>query len=165
MIWTTIISFTIILGYLIWSIWKLEYIPDSISNTYYLTGKKAWFTLAIITGALSLIPGALEITPENIQAIPFIAAVGMLMVGAAPNFKDYEKTIHYLGAIILLAFSQIWVMIMKPELLIPWIIYGVGLVWKKRICNKEPKNWVFWAEIVIIINVYATVILSEKLYN
>ena len=79
MIWATIISFIIIAGYVVGTVWKLGYIPDSISNTYYLTGKKGWFTLAILTGALSLIPGALEITPENIQPIPFFAAAGMML--------------------------------------------------------------------------------------
>ena len=157
MIWTTIISLIIVLGYVVGTVWKLGYIPDSISNTYYLTGKKGWFTLAMMTGALTLIPGALEITPENIQPIPFFAAAGMLLVGAAPRFKDYEKTAHYLGAIMLLGFSQLWIMMIKPELLLPWIIYGIGLIWRIKE-NKEIINWVFWAEIVIILNVYATTI-------
>lgn len=157
MIW---ISLAIIITYLVITVWKLKFIPDSISNLYYLTGKKAWFTLAIMTGALSFMPCALDITPENLQAIPFIATTGMLMVGAAPNFKEYGKTVHYLGAIILLAFSQIWIMILNPELLLPWIAYGIGLAWKILIKNKKPINWVFWAEIILIINVYATVILK-----
>lgn len=157
MIWTTIISFIIITGYVVGTVWKLGYIPDSISNTYYLTGKKGWFTLALMTGALTLIPGALEITPENIQPIPFFAAAGMMLTGSAPRFKDYEKTAHYIGAIGLFVFSQLWVMMLKPELLLPWIIYGAILIWRN---TEENKNWVFWAEIIIILDVYATIILK-----
>lgn len=153
MIWTTLISLTVIISYIIGVISKFKKIPISISDTYYMTGKKAWFTVAIVIGALMLIPGALEISPNNIQALPFLAGGCMILAGVAPNFKSQEKILHYTGAFGLLGISQLWVMIMEPWLLCTWIILGIWCIWKKL------KTWAFWGEIIMMINVYIIVIL------
>lgn len=119
-----IISLVILISYMISVLIKNEWkIPSSISATFYTLEHKFWFGFSMIVSSFSLLPGLLEVTPERYQFISFLACLGMILVGTAPNFKwcEIQRMIHATGAVMVLLFSQILVSLINPLFLLPWI--------------------------------------------
>lgn len=145
-------------------------IPYSISDTYYRIDRKKWFMFVMLVTGFSLLPVALEVSSESSQFLIFLTVVGLAMVGVSPNFKGEksERNTHYAGAIMLLVFSQLWVLFNFKWILLLWVIYVVyiacGLIKKKSgpsfyddLVNLKP---VFWAEITLIITTYVAVLIG-----
>ena len=110
MILLTVLSLLLIVSYTIGVCAYTRGIPYSISETYYKIKHKFWFAVATIGTAALLMPAILEVTREQYQFLAFLACVGMILTGAAPNFREgIERKIHIAGAFICLVFSQLWV--------------------------------------------------------
>ena len=124
---------------------KTKHIPDSISDTYY-EGAGNWFTIVMFIASFLLIAGMLEMTKDSYwQFVSFFTGAGMALVGAAPKFKTGEKIVHYLGASVLLAGSQMWLLLFgNPLALLVWL---TALLWYKS------KKKIFWCEIICLLSV------------
>lgn len=142
-------------------------IPDSISETFYKLEHKAWFTITMFLTAGLLMPAILEITPEGYQFIAFLACIGMMFVGAAPNFREgLDKKVHKAGAVMCIAFSQVWVALTCPLALTVWIAY---LIYTALMMKKKWKGYfvsaflltkpMFWVEISALIVTYLTILI------
>jgi hypothetical protein len=148
---------------------KCKGIPYSISETFYKIEHKFWFGTTIILTACLLMPAILEVTPDSYQFTAFLACVGMVMTGVAPHFKEgIEKKIHTAGAVLCLVFSQVWVALTCPWVLLVWVLYLVYTV------VMMIKNWtgyfigsflstkpMFWVEISSLLSTYVTVLLTK----
>ena len=144
-------------------------IPYSISETYYRINQKKWFTFVMLFTAITLLPAALENCTENSQFLIFLSVVGMGVVGLSPNFIHGEKSeqiAHYIGSGMLLIFSQCWVGCNLPWALTWWIVYVMWIIFNynksgpeqnfyNRLVSTKP---VFYAELIVMITVYATVL-------
>jgi hypothetical protein len=96
---------------------KFKGVPSSISATFYKLEHKLWFGATMVLTACLLMPAILEITPDS-QFTAFLACVGLIMVGVAPNFREgIDRKIHTIGAVLCLVFSQVWV-----SLTCPWVL-------------------------------------------
>lgn len=115
--------YIILLYILIISI-KCKKLPTSVSETYYL-GAGNVFSILMSISSFLLMMSLLDISDgNNFQFIAFIASSGLLLVGIAPRYQDYQKTLHYIGAILLLLGSQIFIYIFgNPKSLLIWLIY------------------------------------------
>lgn len=108
---------------------KCKGVPYSISEMFYKLDHKLWFGATMWLTAGLLMPAILEMTPESYQFTAFLACAGMMLVGAAPNFREgIERSIHVAGAILCLVFSQVWVALTCPWFLLVWIVYVIYTV-------------------------------------
>lgn len=97
---------------------KFKGVPSSISATFYKLEHKLWFGATMVLTACLLMPAILEITTDSYQFTAFLACVGLIMVGVAPNFREgIDRKIHTIGAVLCLVFSQVWV-----SLTCPWVL-------------------------------------------
>lgn len=168
MVLLTVLSLLLIVSYTIGVCAYTRGIPYSISETYYKIKHKFWFAVATIGTAALLMPAILEVTPESYQFLAFLACVGMILTGAAPNFREgIEKRIHIAGAFMCLVFSQWWAASLYPFLLILWLLYliytviGIKGNWKGNFIQAfiltKP---MFFVEITAIVSVYLCIMLS-----
>lgn len=167
MLTLTIISALIIASYTAAVCIKVKGIPYSISATFYALEHKWLFCATMIITAGLLMPVILQKTPESYQFTAFLSCVGMIMVGAAPHFKEgLEKKIHTVGAVLCLLFSQVWVLLTCPLLLLVWLGYLAYTV--VMMINKWNGNFIssfiltkpmFWVEITALITTYITALL------
>lgn len=167
MLTLTIISALIIASYTAAVCIKVKGIPYSISATFYALEHKWLFGATMIITAGLLMPAILQKTPDSYQLTAFLACVGMIMVGAAPHFKEgLEKEIHTVGAVLCLLFSQVWVLLTCPWLLLVWLGYLAYTV--VMMINKWNGNFIssfiltkpmFWVEITALVTTYVTVLL------
>lgn len=148
---------------------KCKGIPYSISETYYKISHKFWFGATMVLTACLLMPAILEATTDSYQFTAFLSCAGMIMTGIAPNFREgIEKKIHTTGAVLCLLFSQVWVALICPWMLLVWVVYllytAIGL-WRNWtgyfISSFLTTKPMFWVEITSLLSAYATVILTK----
>ena len=167
MILLTVLSLLLIVSYTIGVCAYTRGIPYSISETFYKIKHKFWFAVATIGTAGLLMPAILEVTPEQYQFLAFLACVGMMLTGAAPNFREgIEKGIHIAGAVMCLVFSQLWVAFLYPFILALWFLYliytaiGIKSKWNGNLIQAfiytKP---MFFVEITAITSVYLCLML------
>lgn len=124
---------------------KLKGVPPSLSDTFYLGGGW-WFTITMFVSAIPIMMGLIELafgTPW--QFLGFLSGIGMVIVGGAPHFHEYEHTIHMTGAFILVTFSQLWVWVFTS----PWCL----LFWLTAFLWWNTRQRVFWLEMTCLLSV------------
>ena len=118
--------------------------------------------------AFTLLPCALEISTDDSRFWFFLSVVGIAIVGISPNFIKGEKSeiiAHYVGSVILLICSQMWVYFNTPILLFLWVLYLLleitlfcRLPYTERFLDRVIRlKPVYWAEIIVMITIYCTV--------
>lgn len=147
---------------------KCKGIPYSISETFYKLEHKLWFGATMWLTAGLLMPAILEVTPDCHQFTAFLACVGLIMVGVAPNFREgIDRPVHITGAILCILFSQVWVGLTYPWMLLVWAGYLTYTIWEMK------KLWkgnvisaflltkpMFWVEVTALITTYISIILT-----
>lgn len=142
-------------------------VPDSISATFYRLQHKVWFgaTMWLTAGLLML--AIIEVTPDCYQFTAFLACIGMMFVGVAPNFREgLDRPVHITGAILCILFSQVWVLLTCPRVLLAWIAYLAYTAWGMK------KHWkgnfisafmltkpMFWVEVASLFVTYVTLFI------
>lgn len=143
-------------------------VPSSISATFYALDHKLWFGATMWLTAGLLMPAILEMTPESYQFTAFLACAGMMLVGAAPNFREgIERSIHVAGAILCLVFSQVWVALTCPWFLLVWIVYVIYTVvmMARHVTDRALSDFLrtkpmFWVEVTALVVTYMVLIWS-----
>ena len=114
-------------------------------------------------------PAILEAGRANTEWAAFIALLGLLMVGAAPNFKDkQEGKVHITGAVLCLVFSQVWVAMNSAACLLVWfvwLIYTMAYM-ARHVSDSLVADFIrtrpmFWVELAALAAVYLTVFLAK----
>lgn len=134
---TTIIATIIFISYVGFCCWKFG-IPETLSDTFYEVG--GLFSIVIwIVGSL-ILPDIINQTSSDIKLIPFLIVAGLIFVGAAPQFKGYERNVHIVGASVSGIFSQLWIILYNhPLLLLGWLLL-LPFIKKKEV--------IFYAEMI-----------------
>lgn len=114
---------------------------------------KKWpFMLTMAIQGFCLPSLMMEITSGTVLFLPFLMALGILLVGATPLMKkEVEEKIHYLGAILSGVSGAIWVGLSNWILLLPALICILA-------GGKENLKW--RTEIGLIISVYLVLCLK-----
>ena len=147
---------------------KCKGVPYSISETFYRLEHKLWFGATMFLTAGLLMPAILEVTPESYQFTAFLACVGMIMTGIAPNFREgIERPIHIVGAILCLVFSQVWVGLTCPWFLLVWIVYVIYTVvmMARHVSDRALSDFLrtkpmFWVEVTALVTTYMVLLWS-----
>lgn len=159
-----ILSLGCILAYTLAVCLKFKGIPNSISATFYKLEHPYWFMATMWLTSGLLIPAILEVSNPNTDFLSALAVFGMMLVGAAPNFKDkFEGKVHVAGAIMTMVFSQTWVACNFAWALFLWLAYIVYTAIMMNESDEETfidkyydTNPLFWIESVCIITVFTS---------
>lgn len=149
-------------------------VPYSISATFYALAHKWWFRFTMWVTPILLMPAILEVSRPGIEFLAFLALIGMIMVGCAPDYArdPFQHKVHVSGAIMCIGFSQVWVTLNCWWVLLPiWLAYlaytGIAIARQKegvlvyKFMQTKP---MFWIEIAALSTTYsALAILLKKL--
>ena len=149
-------------------------VPNSISATFYALAHKYWFRFTMWTTPMLLMPGILEVSRPGTEFLVFLALIGMLAVGSAPDYArdPFQHKVHISGAVMCIGFSQLWVALNCWWVLLPvWLAYmaytGISIGRQKegvlvyRYMQTKP---MFWVEIAALSATYsALAILINRL--
>lgn len=163
----TITSLVILMSYTVAVCIKFG-IPTTLSESYYFIYKKYLFTLVMWLSGFFLLPPIMEMTGGDTQIIPFLSIVGIMIVGAAPKYKEQERTLHIIGATMAGFFSQLWIILYAyPWTLLTWfilIIWAIGILIESKLVKwseeLDKRKWFFWAEMLAFINLYLNIIFK-----
>lgn len=123
-------------------------IPRSLSDTYYLLGKRGWIFQAVLClfGSL-LMPTWIDLSSNGTQFLAFLACAGLLFVTTAPCFKiDIEGKVHYVSAVVCCMAAFIW-QIAEMCWLLP--IGSLALALGSTVITKGKLFW--WVEMAILV--------------
>lgn len=147
-------------------------VPYSISATFYALAHKYWFRFTMWTTPILLMPGILEVSRPGTEFLAFLALIGMIMVGSAPDYArdPFQHKVHVSGAIMCIGFSQLWVALNCWWVLLPvWLAYltytGISIGRQKegvlvyRYMQTKP---MFWVEIGSLGGTYSALAILIK---
>lgn len=134
---------------------KFGGVPASISATFYKLEHKLWFGATMWITAGMLMPAILDVTPDRYQFTAFLACLGMMLIGIAPNFREgIDRPIHITGAILCILFSQVW------AIYLAYTVWSTKIHWKGNLISAflltKP---MFWIEVTALITTYISIIL------
>ena len=118
-------------------------VPYSISATFYALAHKWWFRFSMWLTPLLLMPAILEVSRLGTEFLAFLALVGMIMVGSAPDYArdPFQHKVHVSGAVMCIGFSQAWVALNCWWVILP--VWGAYLTYT-GIAIRRQKEGVFW---------------------
>lgn len=163
----TITSLVILMSYTVAVCIKFG-IPTTLSESYYFIYKKYLFTLVLWLSGFLILPPIMEMTGGDTQIIPFLSIIGIMIVGAAPRYKEQERTLHIIGATMAGFFSQLWIILYAYSwTLLTWfilIIWAIGILIESKLVKwseeLDKRKWFFWAEMLAFINLYLNIIFK-----
>lgn len=140
-------------------------VPYSISATFYALAHKWWFRFTMWVTPILLMPAILEVSRPGIEFLAFLALIGMIMVGCAPDYArdPFQHKVHISGAVMCIGFSQLWVALNCWVILIPiWLAYlaytGISIgkqkegVFLYKFMQTKP---MFWIELASLTATYS----------
>lgn len=146
-------SLIILLAYLCYTVWVGRSIPESLSATYYILGKKGWmFQLTMASTAFALLPSWLEATPDTWQHLPFLACAGLLFVAAAPAFRlRLDGIVHYSSAVLCGVCAVLWMFLSGyGDIFAPCFVGAITM------SLFYPKKYMWWLEVAIVISLFCS---------
>lgn len=169
-----ILSILIITAYTTAVCVKAKGVPNSISATFYALTHKYWFRFTMWATPMLLMPAILEYSRPGTEFLAFLALVGMILVGCAPDYArdPFQHKLHISGAVMCIGFSQLWVAVNCWWGLLPvWLAYlvftGVSIsrqkegVFAYKYMQTRP---MFWIEIAALSTTYfALAIIINRL--
>ena len=148
-------------------------IPYSISATFYALAHKWWFRFTMWVTPILLMPSILEVSRPCTEFLAFLALIGMIMVGCAPDYArdPFQHKMHVSGAIMCIGFSQLWVVFNCWWVLLPiWLAYlaytGIAIgrqkegVFLYKFMQTKP---MFWIELASLAAIYSALAILKSL--
>ena len=94
-----LLSFAILIAYVVYSLVTLKVMPESLSETYYrLNYKKKGlgrlFPITMFICATTLLPIWLDYSKDNFQWLVFLACSATLFVAVTPNYYEGRYTME-----------------------------------------------------------------------
>lgn len=123
-------------------------IPESISQTAYITKRKVAYTICVSIAVGLLLPTLLERAHHGTTWLAFLMFIGSLFVAFTPNYKTNDTIQHNIGGFMCGISSQLYIAFNETALLLLWIPYFVYLLLFR------DKNYTFWAEITCLAIIY-----------
>ena len=107
-----------------------------------------------------LLPAWLELSEGSpFQFTAFLAAAGILFVGAAPAFKSssLENSVHMVSAVVAAIFALLWVILVSKMwlLIVLWLAF-IALI---AVLTKSVKSsYIYWLETVAFMATFTSII-------
>ena len=133
---------------------KRHGVPDMVSDCYYLTNQSILMPVMLIALGMTFLP--VMIDKGGIDCMAFLTCAGLAFVGAAPAYLDgLDRKVHKTAAIVSAAASVIWAVSVD---VLPTIFSALAAALAMAL---QHKKWLFWAEVIAIANVAATVAVGH----
>lgn len=142
-------------------------ISYSISATFYALAHKWWFRFTMWATPILLMPAILEVSQPGTEFIAFLALIGMILVGCAPDYDNdsFQRKLHITGAIMCIGFSQVWAGFNCWWVLFPiWLAYlvytGIAISRQKEgvfLYKYRRTKPMFWVEIAALSTTYLAI--------
>ena len=146
----SIIGFSLVLLYVIYSIVKCGCIPESISaSVYALDDEEKWVfsSVMLLLGAM-IAPYLFEIVSPSSEFLVWLIIMGLFGIGVDPLKEGSKNIPHYVSAAVCGVCSQLVLLLNAPSILLLWGLYvPYTLIWEK-----SGKN-MFFAELIMIIGI------------
>lgn len=165
------ISFLVVFTFVMWRWWC----PKSFSDTRYLVGRDlgiVYFYGAMILITFPFMMYWIELSEGYGQPFAFLSCAGLLLVGAAADYKDQDVTTitHYAGTIVGAALSQLWIILYTPfwlfSIALLLLLGTVGYHTKGKTSTGAVKNsLIFYLEVAAFLSTYIAVYGFDKLMN
>jgi len=124
-------------------------LQDSFSASYKEVGN--WFTVWCISVGILLFIGLVKENP-----IVLFPTFGFIVVGLAPKFDEWQKPIHYLGALFIIlggcgviAYEKFW-----------YGLIALGIIASFTLLTRKIKRKILWLEIISIITIYSFILIK-----
>lgn len=149
-----ILSMIILFGYIAFVVAKFG-IPNSISDSYYLLGKKGWmFQITLFVTAFLVMPSLIGASSEDTQFLAFLACAGLIFVGAAPLFKrTFDSKVHFISAALCCGSLVLW-QVFNACWVVP-IVCFLAVLYPMF----KDKKYMWWLEIATIASAYISLLL------
>lgn len=140
--------------YISWVIY-LNGVPSSISDSYYVLGKKNrqlsdLFTLFCWFVSIPLLVYWIDLRPDDFDLLPFIACSSLVFVGGSPMFKrSFEGRIHKVSAILCSVSTYIWLVCYSNTLLVTFSAITLILTY-----IFVESNRLFWLEMIAFVTLF-----------
>lgn len=147
-----VLSAIIYMLYICHTIYKIKKIPKSLSDTYYAHVSWLFPTVMTLTGML-LLPHWLDVTKDsNLQFLSFLACIGIIFVGTAPDFKNdnNEYIIHMVCAYLAAGFAVVSIVFVMGN----WVYIPIILLFSVIYDREFWENKVFHLENSIILSLF-----------
>ena len=158
-----LLSFAILIAYVVYSLVTLKVIPESLSETYYrlnykMKGLGRLFPITMFICAATLLPIWLDYSKDNFQWLVFLACSATFFVAVTPNYYEgLERQVHYGAAVVCCVSAILWTML-SGTWLIPIINFAFALGY--MVLYNRKKQIVFIIEIATLFSVYISLLLQ-----
>jgi len=158
-----LLSFAILIAYVVYSLVTLKVIPESLSETYYrlnykMKGLGRLFPITMFICAATLLPIWLDYSKNNFQWLVFLACSATFFVAVTPNYYEgLERQVHYGAAVVCCVSAILWTML-SGTWLIPTINFAFALGY--MVLYNRKKQIVFLIEIATLFSVYISLLLQ-----
>ena len=151
-----IISNIICLGYLLLIHIKFPKLT-SVSQSYYKweekKGRGVIFYFWAVLSLFTLLPVWFSVAPDNLKFIPFLSALGLGFVGAAPRFEEkHEGIVHFVSAAFCLLGSLASILIYPSKFYI-FLAYYVLFI---ALSIRKKQFAVRYIELAAFLSIYTT---------
>ena len=159
-----IISAIIFITYIVTIIARFG-IPESISDSFYLLEQKRKgsgiaFMFLCVAVTFTLCPYWLEVSPDHIRFLVFLSGGGLLLTGAAHEFKGFEREAHFVGATTCATASLLWLIFAGL-----WVVPLACFVIFSTITLFNRKNWLFWQELAAFTAVFLALFINNQIFK
>lgn len=144
---TTILAIIIFVCYLVMVSLKKRTIPDSISETSYLTEKPYLFTAFMWALALLVLSSLLGKAEGISRFYSVVMCFGLVGVGCTPLYRTEGRLMHYACAILSGIMSQCIIFNSCDILLLEWIPYILYFIFRR------DDNWLFWMQVSCMVTI------------
>lgn len=126
--------------------------PESVSDSYYCIQHKWMFSLVVsVCGALLLIPWLT--LNDDFQCFAFLSVASLMFIAASPAFKEgLTRSVHIGASVVMFAGAILWEAFCDGL----WCPLVLGII----LALLMRRNAVFWLEIGLFTEVYATLIVK-----
>lgn len=126
-------------------------VPVSLSESYYLMGKRGWLFQLLLAGtALTLLPVWICCSECRHEWMAFLSCASLLFVAAAPCFRlELEGKVHYTAAAVCCVCAVLWQVSEELWDVTLWFAFLGGMLslqWKDK--------WCWWMEVAVTGSVY-----------
>ena len=150
---TALIGMIMVMGALGYATWKMGEMPSSLSEVSYIIPH--WlFSVGMMLVGILYMPPLMDILSPNKTWLGFLMVLGIALVASSPYYKTESVKLHYIGAGVCFAFSQIVVAVANPLLLMMWLIYPMILVKETRRLWLVAAEWIGIVELTLMILTY-----------
>lgn len=127
-------------------------LPESVSDSYYCIHHKWMFSLMVaVCGGLLLIPWLT--LNDDFQCFAFLSVASLMFIAASPAFKEgLTRSVHIGASVVMFAGAILWESFCGGL----WMPLVLGII----LALLMRRNAVFWLEIGLFTEVYATLIVK-----